>query len=110
MTKNELVSKIKMLDGLTNDEKSALINLLRKQKKYGLVWEDKPEDVEEKLREEVLDKVELCALPAAIYDAYNAVLKPMKNNETANAEVFEDEDTSIKEQSSLFFDEEGGNA
>jgi adenine-specific DNA-methyltransferase len=60
--------------------------------------------------EEVLDKVELCALPAAIYDAYNAVLKPMKNKETANAEVFEDEDTPIKEQSSLFFDEEGGNA
>ena len=53
MNKNELANKIRGIDGLTNDEKSALIELLRKQKKYGLLWEDKPEDVEERLREEV---------------------------------------------------------
>ena len=53
MNKNELANKIRGIDGLTNDEKSALIELLRKQKKYGLVWEDKPEDVEERLREEL---------------------------------------------------------
>ena len=47
MDKNELVNKIRGIEGLTNDEKSALIEMLRKQKKYGLVWEDKPEDVEE---------------------------------------------------------------
>lgn len=46
MDKNELVNKIRGIEGLTNDEKSALIEMLRKQKKYGLVWEDKPEDVE----------------------------------------------------------------
>ena len=40
MDKNELVNKIRGIDGLTNDEKSALIELLRKQKKYGLVWEE----------------------------------------------------------------------
>ena len=45
MDKNELVNKIRGIEGLTNDEKSALIEMLRKQKKYGLVWEDKPEDV-----------------------------------------------------------------
>lgn len=50
MNKNELANKIRGIDGLTNDEKSALIELLRKQKKYGLVWEDKPENVEERLR------------------------------------------------------------
>ena len=53
MNKNELANKIRGIDGLTNDEKSALIELLRKQKKYGLVWEDKPEDVEERLREDL---------------------------------------------------------
>jgi len=53
MNRNELANKIRGIDGLTNDEKSALIELLRKQKKYGLVWEDKPEDVEERLREEL---------------------------------------------------------
>ena len=42
MDKNELVNKIRGIEGLTNDEKSALIEMLRKQKKYGLVWEDKP--------------------------------------------------------------------
>ena len=60
--KSELISKLQTLEGLTNDERSSLIGLLREHKrsavrtlgsakKYGLVWEDKPEDVEERLRE-----------------------------------------------------------
>lgn len=61
MDKNELVNKIRGIEGLTNDEKSALIGLLRKQKKYGLVWEDKPEDVEERLREELLCWLKIAA-------------------------------------------------
>ena len=65
MNRNELANKIRGIDGLTNDEKSALIELLRKQKKYGLVWEDKPEDVEERLREE---------LPVLIEDTGNAII------------------------------------
>ena len=65
MNKNELANKIRGIDGLTNDEKSALIELLRKQKKYGLVWEDKPEEVEERLREE---------LPVLIEDAGKAIV------------------------------------
>ena len=65
MNKNELANKIRGIDGLTNDEKSALIELLRKQKKYGLVWEDKPEEVEERLREE---------LPVLIEDTGKAIV------------------------------------
>lgn len=65
MNKNELANKIRGIDGLTNDEKSALIELLRKQKKYGLVWEDKSEDVEERLREE---------LPVLIEDTGKAII------------------------------------
>mgnify|MGYP006072011635 FL=1 len=65
MNRNELANKIRGIDGLTNDEKSALIELLRKQKKYGLVWEDKPEAVEERLREE---------LPVLIEDAGKAIV------------------------------------
>lgn len=65
MNKNELANKIRRIDGLTNGEKSALIELLRKQKKYGLVWEDKPEDVEERLREE---------LPVLIEDTGKAII------------------------------------
>lgn len=53
MNKNELIRKIKLLEGLTDDEKSALLELLRSQKKYGLVWEDKPEKVEQQLEEEL---------------------------------------------------------
>ena len=49
----ELVKKINKLEGLTNEEKSELLSLLRHQKKYGLVWEDKVEDVEERLRDEL---------------------------------------------------------
>lgn len=65
MNKKELYNKILQLDGLTNEEKSELLGLLRKQKKYGLVWEDKPEDVEERLRED---------LPVLIEDASKAII------------------------------------
>ena len=52
MDKNKLKQKIEELEGLTNEEKSVLIKLLRSQKKYGLVWEDKPEDVEQRMLNE----------------------------------------------------------
>lgn len=47
-----LAQRIRELDGLTNDERSALLELLN-TKKFGLVWENKPEDVEERLREQL---------------------------------------------------------
>lgn len=50
MDKYGLIEKIKKLEGLTNDEKSALIGLLREHKRYGLVWEDKKEAVEDELK------------------------------------------------------------
>ena len=65
MNKKELYNKILQLDGLTNEEKSELLGLLRKQKKYGLVWEDKPEDVEERLRNE---------LPVLVEDTSKAII------------------------------------
>ncbi len=76
MDKNALVNKIRSIEGLTSDEKSALIDLLRKQKKYGLVWEDKPEDVEERLRDElpVLKEVKERALISEDKDAPNHIL------------------------------------
>lgn len=53
MNKTELARKIQSLEGLDNEEKSALLELLRHNKKYGLVWEEKPEDIEEELREKL---------------------------------------------------------
>ena len=61
MNKNELITKLRELDSLTFEEKSQLIDLINR-KRYGLVWEDKPEDAEEVLNEtlpvlsEVIDK------------------------------------------------------
>jgi len=49
--KIELIHKLKQLQGISDDERAYLINLVNTKKKYGLVWEDKPEDVEEQLRE-----------------------------------------------------------
>ena len=46
VVKEELVEKIQLIEDLSNEEKSALIGLLREQKKYGIVWEDRPEDAE----------------------------------------------------------------
>jgi adenine-specific DNA-methyltransferase len=51
MNKQDLIQKIKQLEGISQDERAYLIDLVNTKKKYGLVWEDKPEDVEEQLRE-----------------------------------------------------------
>ena len=51
MNKTDLIQKVKALEGLSQDERAYLINLINTKKKYGLVWEDKPEEVEEQLRE-----------------------------------------------------------
>lgn len=50
MNKKEILQKIKSLDTLNTNEKAYLVNLVNTTKKYGLVWEDKTEDVEEELR------------------------------------------------------------
>lgn len=75
--KAELISKLQTLEGLSNDERSSLIGLLREhKKKYGQVWEDKPEDVEERLREElpVLREVKDKAILSSEPDASNHIL------------------------------------
>lgn len=52
MNKSDLIQKIKQPEEitLTPDEQSYLIDLINTKKKYGLVWEEKTEDVEEQLR------------------------------------------------------------
>lgn len=57
--RHKLIDRIKTLEGLTDDERSALLSLLREHKTYGLVWEDKPEDVEDRLRDELPVLVEV---------------------------------------------------
>ena len=76
MDKEKLIDKIKNLQGLTNDEKADLLGLLRSFKKYGLVWEEKLEEVEERLREEipVLTEVKERAIISDCADAPNHIL------------------------------------
>ncbi len=63
--------KIRQLEGLTDEERNGLLALLNHQKKYGLVWEEKREEVEERLRtqlpvlEEVKERALLSNDPAA---------------------------------------------
>ena len=85
--KAELISKLQTLEGLSNDERSSLIGLLREHKKYGLVWEDKPEDVEERLREElpVLREVKDKAILSSEPDAPNHILIEGDNLEALTA-------------------------
>lgn len=64
--RHKLIDRIKTLEGLTDDERSALLGLLRESKTFGLVWEDKPEDVEERLRNE---------LPVLIEDTEKALIE-----------------------------------
>ena len=85
--KSELISKLQTLEGLTVDERSSLIGLLREHKKYGLVWEDKPEDVEERLREKlpVLREVKDKAILSDEPDAPNHILIEGDNLEALTA-------------------------
>lgn len=87
MNKYELAKKINELDGLTNEEKSELLKLLRSQKKYGLVWEDKPEDAELRMVDEmpVLEEVPERAIVSDAPDAPNHVLIEGDNLEALTA-------------------------
>ncbi len=53
MDKRDIINKIKALDGLTQEERGYLVNLINTKKEYGLIWEDKPEEVEEQLRKQL---------------------------------------------------------
>ena len=87
MDKTALRKKILTLEGLTNEEKSALLELLNKQKKYGLVWEEKPEDVEERLRDSlpVFKEVKERAILSDSPDAPNHILIEGDNLEALTA-------------------------
>lgn len=71
-----LIKRINTLEGLTDKERSALLGLLRENKTYGLVWEDNPEDVEERLRDElpILTEVPERAIISEDKDAPNHIL------------------------------------
>lgn len=87
MDKNELKQKIEEIEGLTNEEKSELIKLLRSQKKYGLVWEDKPEDAEQRMVNEqpVLVEVPERAILSDDAEAPNHILIESDNLEALTA-------------------------
>ena len=51
MDKTHLIQKVKSIEGLSNEERSALLDIINTKKRYGLVWEEKPEEVEELLRQ-----------------------------------------------------------
>ena len=71
-----LIKRINTLKGLTDKERSAMLYLLRENKTYGLVWEDKPEAVEERLRNElpVLTEVKERAIVSDAPDAPDHIL------------------------------------
>ena len=87
INKYELAKKITQLEGLTNEEKASLVELLRSQKKYGLVWEDKPEEIETRLVDElpVLTEVPERAIVSESHDAPNHILIEGDNLEALTA-------------------------
>lgn len=87
MNKAELARKIKELDGLSKEDKSALLELLNAKKKYGLVWEDKPEEVEQKMLDHlpVLKEVPDRAIITDNPDAPNHLLIEGDNLEALTA-------------------------
>lgn len=74
--KATLIKRVSEIEGLTDSERSALLGLLRENKTYGLVWEDKPEAIEERLRDElpILTEVPERAIISEDKDAPNHIL------------------------------------
>lgn len=87
MDKQKLINKIKTIEGLSNEEKSKLTELLNTEKKYGLVWEEKQEDIEKRLETElpVLQEVKERALISSSPDAPNHILIEGDNLEALTA-------------------------
>lgn len=81
-----LRQRIKELAGLTDDERAALLELVN-TKKYGLVWENHPEDVEERLRTSlpVLEEVKERYIPGNTPDSPNHILIEGDNLEALTA-------------------------
>lgn len=74
--KIKLAERIRSVEGLSEEERSALLGLLNESKTYGLVWEDKPEEIEERLRTElpVLKEVKSKAIISDNTDAPNHII------------------------------------
>ena len=74
--KIKLAERIRSIEGLNDEERSALLGLLNESKTYGLVWEDKPEAIEERLRTElpVLKEVKSKAIISDNTDAPNHII------------------------------------
>ena len=85
--RKELIAKVMQLTELTNDEKSHLVKSLNEEKRYGLVWEEKHEDVETRLAENipVLQEVKERAIQSDSADAPNHVLIEGDNLEALTA-------------------------
>lgn len=88
--RQDLIAKVNQIEGLSTEERSALLGLLRSHKKYGLVWEDKPEDVEERLRDHipVLTEVKERAIISDNPDAPNHILIEGDNLEALTTLAF----------------------
>ncbi|MBQ8722284.1 MAG: site-specific DNA-methyltransferase [Paludibacteraceae bacterium] len=85
--KSQLRKTIVELEGLSAEDKSALIELLNTHKKYGLVWENKPEDVEEAMRDHLplLTEVKERAILSDSPEAPNHILIEGDNLEALTA-------------------------
>ena len=95
MNKSQLIQKIKQLEGITHEERAYLIDLVNTKKKYGLVWEDKPEDVEEQLLTHLPVLNEVVALRILAKD----FSKPEKVSETKQTILFVESDNSDENES-----------
>ena len=86
INREALRQRIKELAGLTDDERAALLELVN-TKKYGLVWENHPEDVEERLRTHlpVLEEVKERYIPGCTPDSPNHILIEGDNLEALTA-------------------------
>lgn len=74
--KIHLLERIRTIEGLADEERTALLDLINGHKKYGLVWEDKSEAVDKKLKSEypVLTEVKERAIISDNSEAPNHIL------------------------------------
>ena len=78
--RQKLIDRIKGLDAINNEDKSAIIELISENTKYGLVWENKVEDIEQMLKDK---------LPIIVEDTKKRIINDTNNEKYPNHVIIE---------------------
>ena len=97
MNKNEIIKKIQNSKDLDEEAKAILVQMLNERKKYGLVWEEKKDDIFENVEKELIASLPVLEEDTSLFiEAKPMPSKPISNNPNAEQRtIFEKNNIEI---------------